>query len=117
MQCGSSGNHLGYRAWLIRVRDAVVFKVFALIELILNILVGIYGIGIGHGEDLAGRSIKDHSLRARSLGVGLGLLQLLLHISLQVQIEGEGDIAAINGINDITERAGDNLAIRGYVLG
>ena len=117
LQCSSRGNHLGYRTRLIRVGDAAVFKVLTLIKLILNILIGIHGIGIGHGKDLAGGSIEDHCFRTGSLRVGLGLFQLLLNVGLQVQIQSEGDVATINGIHDVTQSAWDHLAICGYVLG
>ena len=117
LQCSSRGNHLGYGTRLIRMGDAAVFKVLTLIKLILNILIGIHGIGIGHGKHLAGGSIENYCFRTRSLGVGLGLFQLLLNVGLQVQIQSEGDVATINGIHDVTQSAWNHLAIRGYVLG
>ena len=41
----------------------------------------------------------------------------MLNVGLQVQIQSKGDVATINGIHDVTQRAWDHLAIRGDVLG
>ena len=97
--------------------DAAVVKGLVLIQLLLNILVGVNRSSISHGQHLARGGVQHHCLSVLRLGVSLGLFQLLLHVGLQVQVKGQGDVLAVGRRHLITQRAGNYLTAGGDILG
>ena len=88
-----------------------------LVALTSDVLGGVEGVVVGHGQHFAGFGVEDHCRDVVGPGEVLGLLHLLLHVKLNVVIDGQLDGRTVDRPMPVAVAARDDHAVGSSVVG